>query len=139
MSARAGRSTGDARSMRRKTTPVSAGAGRNVMRTFWPVWRPTPDADTRVFSVRCRNIPTAASKSLFERRFYHLGGASALAAEPLGGEQIAIALLALACALFGEHPFGQVFDHAETRAPAAKVEVERGDLHRNHLAALLAV
>src|SRR5512134_362912 len=55
-SARAGMSTGEARSMRRNTMPVSGGAGRRVMRTFWPVWRPTPEALINVFRVRCRSI-----------------------------------------------------------------------------------
>src|SRR5437879_13153450 len=52
-------STGDVRSTRRKTMPLSAGACRSVMRTFWPVWSPTPEALTRDFRVRWRNMRAA--------------------------------------------------------------------------------
>src|SRR3954469_19919776 len=49
-------SSGEARSMRRKTMPLSGGAGRSVTRTFCPVCSPTPEADTSALRVRCRSI-----------------------------------------------------------------------------------
>src|SRR5256885_3456911 len=52
-------STGEVRSTRRKTMPLSAGAGLSVMRTFWPVCSPTPEALTRDFRVRWRNMRAA--------------------------------------------------------------------------------
>src|SRR2546430_11932815 len=52
-------STGDVRSTRRKIMPLSAGAGLSVMRTFWPVCSPTPEALTRDFRVRWRNMRAA--------------------------------------------------------------------------------
>src|SRR2546426_5817281 len=51
--------TGDVRSTRRKIMPLSAGAWRSVMRTFWPVCSPTPEALTRDFRVRWRNMRAA--------------------------------------------------------------------------------
>src|SRR5439155_1360298 len=42
-----------------KTMPLSAGAGLSVMRTFWPVCSPTPEALTRDFRVRWRNMRAA--------------------------------------------------------------------------------
>ncbi len=56
LSARAGISTGVARSVRRKTIPVSGAAGRTVMSTRLPVCRPTPLARIVFFRVRCPTI-----------------------------------------------------------------------------------
>ena len=44
--------TGDGRSTRRKTMPLSGGAGRNVSSTRWPPCTPTPTARVRDLSVR---------------------------------------------------------------------------------------
>src|SRR5882724_24798 len=66
-------------------------------------------------------------------------GRSACAARSLRGEELAIAFLALAGALLGEHPLGKIFDDAQPRAAAAEVQIERRDLHRNDFAGLLAV
>src|SRR5205823_13567823 len=57
----------------------------------------------------------------------------------LRGKQFAVPVLALARALLGEHPLREVLDHAEARAPTPKIQVEGGDLDRNHLPGLLAV
>jgi hypothetical protein len=48
------KSLGSARSIRRKTMPVSTAAGRRVRLTLAPVCRPTPVARTRDLTVRCR-------------------------------------------------------------------------------------
>src|SRR6185295_3085227 len=123
-SARAGMSTGDARSMRRKTMPVSGGAGRKLMRTFCPVCRPTPEALINVLRVRCFSI---AACILLSRT-----------GSPLR-QQLFVALLALLGALLDDHALGQVLDHPEAGATAGKFEVERGHPHRDHVAVLLAV
>src|SRR3989449_10394856 len=52
-------STGDVRSTRRKTMPLSAGAWRSVMPPFWRVWSPTREALTRDFRVRWQNMRAA--------------------------------------------------------------------------------
>ena len=49
-------STGDGRSTRRNTMPLSGGAGRSVSSTFWPLCRPTPTARVSDFRVRCCSI-----------------------------------------------------------------------------------
>lgn len=46
-------STGDGRSMRRNTMPVSGGAGRIVNSTRCPLCSPTPTARIIDFRVRC--------------------------------------------------------------------------------------
>ena len=48
-----GMSTGAGRSMRRKTMPVSGGAGRSVSSTFWPLCTPTPTERVSDLIVRC--------------------------------------------------------------------------------------
>ena len=48
-----GMSTGTGRSTRRKTMPVSGGAGRSVSSTLWPLCTPTPTARVMDFRVRC--------------------------------------------------------------------------------------
>ncbi len=52
-----GMSTGGSTSRRRKTIPVSGGAGRRVISTLQPVCSPTPVARTRVFSVYWEIMP----------------------------------------------------------------------------------
>ena len=51
-----GISTGTGRSTRRKTMPLSGGAGRSVSSTFWPLCTPRPTARVRDFKVRCRSM-----------------------------------------------------------------------------------
>ena len=48
-----GMSTGVGRSVRRKTMPVSGGAGRSVSSTLWPLCTPTPTARVIDLMVRC--------------------------------------------------------------------------------------
>jgi hypothetical protein len=54
LSACAGMAGLPGRSERQKTMPLSTGAGRSTITTFWPVWTPTPVARTEVLRVRCR-------------------------------------------------------------------------------------
>ena len=49
----AGMSTSWSTSVRRKTMPELAGAGRRTISTFLPVCRPTPVARIEFLSVRC--------------------------------------------------------------------------------------
>src|SRR5688500_15383410 len=66
-------STGASRSTRRNTMPLSIGAGRRVILTFWPVCRPTPEALTSDLRVRCRSI----DKCLWKLQFYARDGRGA--------------------------------------------------------------
>src|SRR3981189_1902634 len=63
----------------------------------------------------------------------------ARAAGILRSEQFTVAPPALPGALLGLQPLGETLDPAEPRAPPAEIEIEGGDLDRDHLAALLAV
>ena len=51
-----GMSTGKGKSVRRKTMPVSTGAGRSVSSTRWPLCRPTPTALVSDLRVRCASM-----------------------------------------------------------------------------------
>src|ERR1043165_365611 len=108
-SARAGISSGDARSTRRKTMPVSAGAGRSLIMTFWPVCKPTPEAAISDLRVRCF--------SMLQCKI----------------------LTAFGLLLLGIDLLSHVVDDAEPRRPARKLQIERDHLHMDQVAVLLAV
>src|SRR4030095_6186055 len=111
---------GEARSTRRKTMPVSGGAGRSVSLTFCPVWSPTPEGEMTDLRLRCRKLLFC---NPFARRESSRGADPApvgLGRRRPGLQQLAVAPLALLRALLGLQPLGEGLAHAQPRAAAAE-------------------
>src|SRR4051812_11476600 len=115
--ARAGRSTGEARSTRRNMMPLSTAPGRITMRTFWPVCNPTPEARMSDFRVRWRSMGSAIVAEALPMRL--LRDSSALFSFL---QQGLVALFELLGAALGVHLVGKVVDDPEPGRAAVEIQ-----------------